>query len=94
MAQKKHNHLQKQSDANFDEEKHLDVEKQHQAIPIAPEGQELNEYKEAETCSNMVEEVPAEPSDQHLSLQTGMAKTSGEEINRPNSSQSTQSMQK
>jgi len=38
MAQKKHNHLQKQSDANFDEEKHLDVEKQHQALPIAPEG--------------------------------------------------------
>ena len=94
MVQKKPHHLQEQNDANFDEEKHLDVEKQHQALPIAPEGEQINEYNRIINGSNIDEEVTAEPSHQPLSMKTGTAKTSEEEINTPLSNQPSPSMQK
>jgi len=70
------------------------VEKQHQALPIAPEGEQVIESKIVKNSSNIVEEVTAEPSHRRMSLNTVTAKASGEEINTPISSQPTSSMQK
>jgi hypothetical protein len=88
VAQKKPHHLQNQSDAHFDEEK------QQQPLTTALVSKEVNDYNKAKNDSNTVEAIAAEPSQQHLILKTGTAKTSEEEINKPISTRSTQSVHK